>query len=377
MLSSCFSRRGPGSESMWRPTEGRRKPGRRSNLGVEALDARQLLSSFLGSLPATPQRDVSTIPSNGDVNPYGVAFVPAGFAHGGTLNTGDVLVANFNNNQNLQGTGTTITRITPGGSTSTFFQGNPGLGLDTGLAILKRGFVLVGNLPTADGTSATVQTGSILILDKNGHQIGTIANSKLLNGPWDMTVDDRGNQATVFVSNVLSGSVTRFNLTIPNKGNHVTVQSEVQIASGYMHRLDPASLVLGPAGLAYDKAHDTLYVNSSLDNEVFAIPHAEKIKKGQGTGTLVYRDNTHLHGPLGLVLAPNGDLIAANADGFNADPNQPSELVEFTKTGQFVTQLSINPQNAAPFGIAINTTQGSNTLAAVDDDANVVHLFSI
>src|SRR6516165_9556997 len=101
----------------------------------------------------------STVPTNGDVNPYGVAFVPANFPRGGTLNPGDILVSNFNNNQNLQGTGTTITRITPGGQTSTFFQGPPGLGLTTALGILQKGYVIVGNLPTADGTPATVQQG--------------------------------------------------------------------------------------------------------------------------------------------------------------------------------------------------------------------------
>ncbi len=35
----------------------------------------------------------------------------------------------------------------------------------------------------------------------------------------------------------------------------------------------------------------------------------------------------HLHGPFGLVLAPNGDLITANGDAVNGDPTQPSELV--------------------------------------------------
>ena len=46
---------------------------------------------------------------NGDVNPYGVAFVPDRFNAGaGPLKTGDILISNFNNAKNLQGTGTTI-----------------------------------------------------------------------------------------------------------------------------------------------------------------------------------------------------------------------------------------------------------------------------
>jgi len=63
-----------------------------------------------------PVRTVSTVPANGDVNPYGVAFVPNNFYTGsGPLKHGDILVSNFNNSANLQGTGTTIVRIPAGG----------------------------------------------------------------------------------------------------------------------------------------------------------------------------------------------------------------------------------------------------------------------
>jgi hypothetical protein len=314
------------------------------------------------------------VPSNGDVNPYGVAYVPANFAPGGKLNPGDILVSNFNNAQNLQGTGTTILRVTPSGPTSTFFQGTAGLGLTDALGILQRGYVIVGNVPTTDGTPATVQQGSLLILDKNGKQVMNLTDPRLLDGPWGLAVVDHGGTASLFVSNVLSGTVTRIDLKVSATG--VTVQRMVQIASGYAHRTDPAALVLGPGGLAYDAQHDTLYVTSMVDNSVFAIAKATKTAKDMGTGRLVYQDNVHLHGPIGLALAPNGDLIAANGDGTNVDPNQPSELVEFTKTGQFVTQLSVDPNNGGAFGLAIGSRNGVTTLAAVDDVTGQLELFS-
>ena len=60
--------------------------------------------------PFLPKTIVSsTVPENGDVNPYGVAIVPAGFPSGGTIAPGDVLVSNFNNNDNLQGTAYCLT----------------------------------------------------------------------------------------------------------------------------------------------------------------------------------------------------------------------------------------------------------------------------
>ena len=54
----------------------------------------------------------STVPANGDVNPYGLAVVPNS---SGQLTKGSVLVSNFNANTqsqpNQQGTGTTIDKL--------------------------------------------------------------------------------------------------------------------------------------------------------------------------------------------------------------------------------------------------------------------------
>ena len=333
---------------------------------------------ILPQLSPTPLQAISTVPSNGDQNPYGVAYVPPTFPGGGTIHAGDILVSNFNNKANAAGTGSTIVRITPTGQSSTFYRGAPGLGLTTALGVLSRGFVVVGSVPTTTkGKATTVHAGSLLILDKSGHVVANLANSKLLDGPWDLAIDDRGATASVFVSNVLSGTVTRIDLAVPATGSKVVVKDMVQIASGYAHRLDAASLVLGPAGLAYNASTDTLYVASTADDAIYAYPNAEKAGRDHGRGTLVTHDTGHLHGPLGLALASNGDLIVANSDGVNADPKQPSEIVEFTPAGKFVAQFSISPKlGAAPFGIAISTVQGQLRLAAVNDDTNKLDIFA-
>src|SRR5579862_8888123 len=67
----------------------------------------------------------------GDVNPYGIAYVPPGIVAGkqSLVNSGDLLVSMFNNAQNVAGTGTTITRITPQGLVSNFYTATPGHGL--------------------------------------------------------------------------------------------------------------------------------------------------------------------------------------------------------------------------------------------------------
>src|SRR5215470_13328249 len=80
------------------------------------LPAQTASGSFVGPLSKV-NRIASTVPGNGDVNPYGVAVVPHTI---GNLVQGHILVSNFNNSANLQGTGTTIVQISPGGSLSVF-----------------------------------------------------------------------------------------------------------------------------------------------------------------------------------------------------------------------------------------------------------------
>jgi hypothetical protein len=324
--------------------------------------------------PLNPILSVSTSPANGDSNPYGVAFAPDGFPAGGPLSPGDVLVSNFNSNSGLQGTGTTIVQIKQsGGPGVLFFQGQAPLGLTTALGVLKGGFVIVGNVPTTDGMFDTIQQGSLLIIDKKGNLVTTVSDNTLLNGPWDLTINDHGDWAQVFVSNVLSGTVTRINLRIKN--GKLTIESLTQIASGYGVAPNQAAVVVGPTGLAYDAWRDVLYVASTDDNEIFAVRGAGSTAEDRGTGEVIYQDDTHLHGPLALALAPNGDLITANGDAVNEDPNQLSEIVEFTPNGHFVAQFQIDPVAGSAFGLAVNCTHKGIVFAAVDDTPGVLDVW--
>ena len=322
--------------------------------------------------PGPPILSVSTVPSNGDQNPYGVAFVPNGFPKGGPLDADDILVSNFNDRANIQGTGSTIVQIKQSrGPASVFFQGQPGLGLTTALGILKSGLVIVGSVPTTDGTCKTIQQGSLLIIDRHGKLVTTLSDNTLLDGPWDLTIHEDGNHAKVFISNVLSGTVTRVNLKV-KEGGKVVVESLTQIASGYRTACNAAAVVVGPTGLAFDVSHDVLYVASTDDNEIFAVHGAGHADGDHGRGRVIYQDDEHLHGPLALALAPNGDLITANGDAINPDPSHFSEIVEFTPEGHFVDQFQIDPVVGSAFGLAVVRSRGSILFAAVDDNTSVL-----
>ena len=163
----------------------------------------------------------STVPSNGDVNPYGLAVVPATV---GSLRAGDYLVSNFNAKSNNQGTGTTIVQVTPAGKLSVFATISAkslpgscpgGVGLTTALDVLPGGYVVVGSLPTTNGMSATAQFGCLIVLDSHGKPVETIAGSKI-QGPWDMTSVTRGSTTSLFVSNALNGGAAEGVVTINN-----------------------------------------------------------------------------------------------------------------------------------------------------------------
>jgi len=358
---------------------------------------------LIPNLTPSPTSSGSTVPvtgtGKGDVNPYGVAFVPPGFPSGGLLRAGDVIVANFNDVTNAQGTGTTIVRVNAGadaGTDPSIFFTSALPGLSTALGVLERGYVLVGNLPSTgtgdqrgvctpgpNGEEQGVGAGALQIIDPNGKLVTTLTSTRFLDGPWDLTVKDEGRRALVFVSNALSGTVTRLELRVGGDGDgdgddRVAVTGATQIASGYAHRCDPAAFVVGPTGVALDAKRDTLFVASAGDNAIFAIDNASDTRRDAGRGRLVVNDAAHLHGPLGLALAPNGDLVSAQGDAVNpsTDPNGQSAIVEFTRRGAFVAQFSVEPSTAgAAFGVAVDPL--GSQFAIVDDALNTLDQWTL
>jgi DNA-binding beta-propeller fold protein YncE len=283
-------------------------------------------TSFIG--PFNTITTVSTtVPKNGDVNPYGIARVPRST---GSLVEGQYLISNFNNGGNLQGTGTTIVQIAPNGAFSLFATIDAGkvacpggIGLTTALVALQSGLVIVGSLPTTDGTAATAEAGCLIVLDSKGNVIETFSGHNI-NGPWDMTAVDDGNFVVLFVTNVLNGTVAA-NGSVVNRGTVVRLlisawagkppqllDSDV-VGSGFPERTDPTALVIGPTGLAFDRHTGILYVADSLDNRIAAIPGALHINYPVNLGITVSRGGK-LNDPLGLALAPNHNLLVANGD---------------------------------------------------------------
>ena len=338
----------------------------------------------------------STVPANGDINPYGVAQVKTSV---GNLIAGHVLVSNFNNSSNLQGTGTTIVDVAPDGTVSLFAQIDPtklpgqcpgGVGLTTALAVLSSGWVIVGSLPTTDGTAATAQAGCLIVLDSKGNPVETFFGS-LINGPWDMVAYEKGRKAKLFVTNVLNGTVAANGQTV-NQGTVVRIDLTLNgtdipfleaitvIGSGFPERTDPAALVIGPTGVGLSPArgwftfggwddHDrVLYVADSLSNRVAVIPDAVNRTTSAGTGFTLSSGGS-LNDPLGLTVTPDGHILTVNGnDGL---------ITEITPKGKQIATAVLDSTGTPPgagtlFGLVFDPLHG---IYFVDDGTNTLNLF--
>jgi hypothetical protein len=350
--------------------------------GFAAAESPAILS------PHTITVVASTVPANGDINPYGIFVVPRTV---GNLVKGNLLISNFNAVSNQQGTGTTIMQISPGGTVSQFAQidGSSlpgtctgGVGLTTALVALRGGWVIVGSLPTSDGTSATAQAGCLLVLDSLGNVSETIYGT-LINGPWDMAVLDHstgngGGTAALFVTNVLNGTlaaggnvvnqgtVVRVDLTL-SKSAPPFVEAMTVIGSGFAERTDPAALVIGPTGVALSRDGFSLYVADSVNNRIAAIPYPISRQTTARTGITITKGGS-LNDPLGLTVAPNGDILTANGDD--------GYMVQTTPDGLQVAKTLLDssgdpPGSGALFGLV---TVGQSVYY-VDDATNTLNLF--
>jgi hypothetical protein len=112
------------------------------------------------------------------------------------------------------------------------------------------------------------------------------------------------------------------------------------------------------------------------DAQTCRVPVRVQVKEA-GTGNDIFHGNPdlHLRGPLGLILAPNGDLIVANGDAVRPDTAQPSELVEFTPQGHFVAEFSVDASVGGAFGLAATDDNGQLRFAAVDDNTKTVSVW--
>lgn len=358
-----------------------------AGLGLIATPASAERQGFLETVHKH-QTLALTTPDNGDLNPYAVVVAPVS---AGKVAEGDVLVSNFNNISNLQGTGTTIVQYNPATKKTTLFAAIPrdtaqcpgGVGLTTAMTMLKSGWVIVGSLPSKDGTTATRGEGCLLVLDPQGKLVATWFGPTI-SGPWgNMAVVDKGDTATLFISmagfdvpgpRVLDpathypvvghkATVLRLELTIA-AGKAPVLTSQTVVASGLAQRADTDNFLFGPTGLALGE-DDTLYVTNGLENTIIAIGHASTRQDSGGTGRVVTHDGL-MAWPLAMAWTPEKHLLVTNGKNgqvVEVDPKAGKQIY-----AQWINndQAQSPPGNGDLFGLAM-LPDGSGFYYVADD----------
>jgi hypothetical protein len=332
---------------------------------------------------------INTVPDNGDQNPYAIVVAPVS---SGTVKAGDVLVGNFNNSTNLQGTGSTIVNYHPDTKQMSVFATVPrnlkdcpgGIGLSTAMTMLKSGWVIVGSTPSNDGTTGTKGAGCLIVLDNQGKVAKTIV-SENINDPWgNMAVVDNGTSATLFVSNAGFGvggadgnppvfkqaTVLRLDLDIP-AGQPPVVKNETVVGSGYGAQADKGVFLVGPTGLALSADKKLLYVSDAIGNRVNEIEEPMTRDTSAGVGRQLTADGL-LHRPLALVTAPNGHLLVTNALNGQVVEIDPVSGKQVYARWIDADKAQTPPGNGDLFGIAM-TPEGDG-FYYVEDDVNTLVL---
>ncbi|WP_042298073.1 hypothetical protein [Paraburkholderia bannensis] len=333
---------------------------------------------------------INTVPDNGDQNPYALFVAPVS---AGTVKQGDVLIDNFNNAANLQGTGSTIVDYHPDTKQMTLFATIPrdlkecpgGVGLSTAMTMLKSGWVIVGSTPSNDGTTGTKGAGCMIVLDSGG-KIAKVISSPNINDPWgNMAVVDNGDHATLFVSNAGFGvgdangnpppvfkqaTVLRLDLDIP-AGQAPVVKSETVVASGFGAQADKGVFLVGPTGLALSADNKLLYVSDAIGNRINVIEDPLTRDTSAGVGRQLTADGL-LHRPLAMITTPQGHLLVTNALNGQVVEIDPVAAKQLYARWIDTDKAQTPPGNGDLFGIAL--TPAGDGFYYVEDDVNTLVL---
>jgi hypothetical protein len=329
-------------------------------------------------------------PTNGDVNPYGLAIM------GKTL-----YACNFNASSNIQGTGTTIVSLsTSPGSKPKHVAGDQSLLGCSSLAMTaKQGVYATAALAKAvDGYCLSKSCGGA------GKQTSNFTGKNVVR-PWGATwalpsgLYEYATKA-LFVSDATTGSIL---LAVSCPGQAMCTHPMMPIVTGFKVNKGQPGNILGPSGLAFDpkncvkigrnQACGTLYVVDGANNTIVAIHNVLNLRKAKSItvgksgktfggpdkawASLVYSGNP-LKGPISAALFANGNLVVGNT----TEPAGTNSLIEIAKPtcsavpckpGTVVAQVNVDKGAAgALFGLVVGGSKKSPVLYFNDDNQNDV-----
>jgi hypothetical protein len=291
----------------------------------------------LSTIPTVSRIDTTSTAPQLDRHPYGITVSSAS---AGVITAGDVLACNFSDAANNAAKGTTLVGMHPLAGVSSYTIAQSGaLEGCTGLAALPDGSIV----------AAAFTSAQIVFVSPNG-SVGTPLPAGTFVHPGGIAYAAANSQqpASLYVSDIDltrpdGGSIYRITLS----GGLGVPGEPVQIAEGFCVSASSGTW-FGPTGLAYDTSTDTLYFADPSSNEIVALQTVSTfVAKGGGVSggcggppptPLLQRDETtpnedliqflgqdaSLFTPLGVVLLPDGDLVAINGDLPLSNGQRPS-----------------------------------------------------
>ena len=318
-----------------------------------------------------------------DVNPYGldVAKVTSG-----EIDAGDLVVCDFNNPGNVQGTGTEIVALHPVvGSTPRLIVKDHTL----------MGCNAVATAPTGSVWAAAFKANDNPIFTSSGTLVTTLSD-----GPWNHPFGEAyaglvmaGNNPTFYVSNAGDGSLVRVTVhpssteLVPCTPTTCTFTFTV-IATGFPVNHGKPGSILGPSGLNYLAAGDRLYVVDGTNNALYAIDNVSSVganginvdASGQhftgasAASAHVIFSGPPLNGPISSAILPGGNIAVGNT----LDPDGQNLIVEISPSGEelFVKNVDTGPAGAIFGMVATGTSTADAKLYFNDDNDNTVKVLS-
>ncbi|MGZ3495989.1 MAG: hypothetical protein ACXWNK_01935 [Vulcanimicrobiaceae bacterium] len=324
---------------------------------LQTLTVEQTIGSTVSSTPA-------------DVNPYGldVAKVTSG-----KIDAGDLVVCNFNNPGNVQGTGTTIIALHPvvGSTPTTVAKDHVLMGCNA-LVMAPSGFIWTAAFKANDNPILTSS--------------GTVVTA-LKDGPWDHPFGQAFappnaslSVPAFYVSNAGNGSLVRVSV-FPGPTFRFTT-----IATGFPINGGKPGSILSPSGLNYQSSGDRLYVVDGTNNALYAIDNVSSVTaNGITVNGLTFSgpfaaqahvifSGAPLNGPISSAILPGGNIAVGNT----LDPDGQNLIVEISPSGLVLDVKNVDTGAAgALFGmVATGTSPATAKLYFNDDNDNTVKVLS-
>lgn len=298
-------------------------------------------------------------PKFGQLNPYGLTVAPS---TAGDFTKGDLVVCNFNDKKNVQGTGFTVVALHPK-------PGSKPLLVSSSRTLL--GCAALALSPSDDIWASSFVANDVPIISASGKSEGNIKGKPFYH-PWGQVyAQPRSGSPVFYVSDAGAGTIVRINL-----GSKFTYDV---IAKGFAVNHGKPGSIFAPAGLAYDPSVDTLYIVDGTNDTVVAFDNVTTIKSGgivvekggktfkgpsAGDAKLVY-SGSPLDGPISSALLPNGNLVIGNT----SNPSGQNVMVEMTPSGKILDTRNVDKGAAgALFGIVATGTDDSNAKIYFNDD---------